>query len=38
MSRELDEREIATDTAWKMFKKTGDPSYYMLYSKLKNKR
>ena len=28
----------AAELAWKMFKKTGSVSYYMLYKQLRNKR
>mgnify|MGYP002522688070 CR=1 FL=1 len=27
--------ELPEDIAWKMFEKTGNPSYYMLYKKMK---
>ena len=33
----IENRPSAIDTAWEMFKKTGNISYYLLYNELKEK-
>ena len=34
--KDVDDLKGAADTAWKMFEKTGNLSYYMLYKRIKD--